>query len=63
METSKMRQWTGVIVTAAWLAALITGLITQNYEGLTLVTPIMGIYAGYVFGAHLLEKRLPLEKE
>jgi ATP/ADP translocase len=62
MENSKIRQWTGVVITVAWVAAVVSGIATHDYEGLTLITPIMLIYAGYVFGAHLIEKRLPVEE-
>lgn len=47
---------TGLIITVAWGAALISGILTHDYQGLTLTTPIMGIYVGYIFGADVVKK-------
>lgn len=49
---------TGIIIMLAWIASLMTGLLTHDYEGLQLVTPIMVIYAGYIFGTEFIKKRL-----
>ena len=48
---------TGIIILLAWLASLLTGLMTHDYEGLQLVTPIMIMYAGYIFGVELVKKK------
>lgn len=50
MNKSQQRALAGIIVVLAWFSALIVGLNTHDYEGLQLVTPIMLIYAGYLFG-------------
>ena len=50
---------TGAIITIAWVATLTAGIITHDYQGLTLVTPVMLIYAGFVFGSNVIKKRLP----
>jgi hypothetical protein len=47
---------TGLLISAAWVATLISGVVSHDYQGLTLTTPIMAIYAGYVFGGDVIEK-------
>jgi hypothetical protein len=44
------RTVTGIAVILAWFLALVVGLIERDYVGLELVTPVMLIYAGYLFG-------------
>lgn len=41
---------TGIAVILAWFLALVVGLIERDFVGLELVTPVMLIYAGYLFG-------------
>ena len=40
----------GIAVVLAWFLALVVGLVEHDYVGLELVTPVMLIYAGYLFG-------------
>ena len=50
MNKTNHRTIAGIAVVLAWFLALITGLNTHDYVGLELVTPVMLIYAGYLFG-------------
>jgi uncharacterized membrane protein len=49
---------TGIVILLSWLASLLTGLFTHDYQGLQLVTPIMVIYAGYVYGTEFIKKKI-----
>ena len=57
MNKSQQRALAGIAVILAWLAALAVGLNTHDYEGLQLVTPVMLVYAGYLFGDAYFKKR------
>lgn len=44
------------VVLVGWCAALVVGLITQNYTALTFTTPLMLALAGYVFGVNIVRR-------
>lgn len=54
----RLRTATGAVIVTAWAIALTKGLVTRDYEGLDLTTPVMLIFAGYVFGESLIRRRL-----
>jgi hypothetical protein len=54
---SKLQTITSAVILAAWAGSLGVGLATSDFDGLTLVTPVMLIYAGYMFGESFLRKR------
>jgi hypothetical protein len=41
---------TGYILTGGWVVALVTGIITEDYQALVLVSPAWLIYIGFLFG-------------
>lgn len=45
-----------VAVTLAWTIALLTSLVTGDYEGLIYASPPMGLVVGYVTGARILRR-------
>ena len=47
----------GAVILMAWAGSLIDGMASGDYQALTLVTPVMLIYAGYLFGDTLLRRR------
>lgn len=57
MKKAQHQTLAGIIVLAAWFLALAVGLINHDYQGLQLVTPVMIIYAGYVFGESYFARR------
>jgi hypothetical protein len=54
---SKLQTITSTVILAAWAVSLSVGLVTSDFAGLTLVTPVMLIYAGYMFGESFLRRR------
>jgi hypothetical protein len=57
MPKTLLQAITGLLIVIAWLGALVVGLNTHDYEGLQLVTPVMLVYAGYVFGDAFFQKK------
>jgi hypothetical protein len=39
----------GLVVLGLWSTALLSGLVTQDYTGVQIATPVMLIFAGWVF--------------
>jgi hypothetical protein len=58
--TSNLQIITGLAILIAWLVSLFDGLYQHEYNGLELVTPVMLIFAGYVFGDAYFKRK---EKE
>ena len=57
MPKTSMQVVIGLLISLAWLLSLVAGLYNHDYEGLQLVTPVMLIYAGYVFGESFFQRR------
>lgn len=57
MHKTLLQAIVGLTIVTAWIVALFVGLYNHDYEGLQLVTPIMLLYAGYMFGDALFQKR------
>jgi len=45
------------VILSAWVASLANGIFTGDYTGMNLTTPVMLIFAGYLFGDTLLRRR------
>ena len=45
------------MILTAWVASLANGIFTGDYTGMNLTTPVMLIFAGYLFGDTLLRRR------
>jgi hypothetical protein len=39
----------GLVVLGLWSTALLSGLVTQDYTGAQIATPVMLIFAGWIF--------------
>jgi hypothetical protein len=57
MDQNDLLWVTSLIVLALWALAAVSGIITGDYEALQLITPIMLLLAGYIFGAEALRAR------
>lgn len=44
----------GAVVTLVWAASAVVGLFTSDYQGLEVVSPVMVIFCGYVFGINIV---------
>lgn len=49
MKRDRLTTGAAVIVLATWTTAFVNGMLTQDYLGLQIVSPIMGLLAGYLF--------------
>lgn len=47
----------GYVVLAAWASTLIDGFITEDYHGFDVATPVMLVFAGFMFGDQFLKRR------
>jgi cytochrome c oxidase assembly factor CtaG len=45
------------VILLVWLFSAIYGSFTHDYEALQLVTPVMLILAGYLFGIEIVRRR------
>jgi hypothetical protein len=50
VTNTTIRIWLAWIVVAIWSAAAIVAFFTQNFEELGIITPVMMIVVGFVFG-------------
>jgi hypothetical protein len=57
MPKTLLQSLTGIAILISWLVALAVGLFNHDYEGLQLVTPVMLVYAGYIFGESFFQRR------
>lgn len=51
----------GVTVTIIWAISAVVGLVTKDFQGLEIVSPVMVIFCGYLFGINIVrsgEKKL-----
>lgn len=46
----------GGTILLCWVAALIDGIFTHEYDAMNLTTPVMLVFAGFVFGDSLLRR-------
>lgn len=56
-DALRLRIWTGTAILAAWLISLGDGIITEDYHAFDVSTPVMVIYAGFLFGDTIMRKR------
>ena len=52
-----MRVVTGGVILLAWLASGADGAVTHDYHVFDLATPVMTIYAGFLFGQTVIRRR------
>lgn len=48
----------GSVIVTGWFLSIVKGLVTGEYRGLDLTTPVMLVFAGYMFGDALIKRRL-----
>ncbi len=46
----------GIAIAFVWTASALVGLYTHDYEGMIYITPIMTIFAGWLFGIQIVKK-------
>jgi hypothetical protein len=46
----------GIVILFVWFASGVVGTLTENFQFLTIVTPIMAIYATFLFGRPFVDK-------
>lgn len=59
---SKLAYPVGAIITVVWAASALAGFISGSFTGLEVVSPVMMVFAGYLFGINIVrtgEKSLP----
>lgn len=49
MPNNALTSTAAMIVLAVWVATTVDGMLTGDYEGLQIVTPIVVILAGWLF--------------
>ena len=54
---TRLQTVTGAAIVTAWIITVTKGVLTRDYTGLDLTTPVMLIYAGFVFGDVVLRRR------
>ena len=42
-------------VLAGWMLSLVYGILSDSFSALTVVTPVMLLLAGYVFGVNIVK--------
>jgi len=53
----KLRSIAGIGIVAGWLLSAINSFLRNNYESLQLTTPVMVVFAGFLFGDTILRRR------
>ena len=48
----------GGLVAAVWAIALVHGVLSGDYMGAEIATPVMLFVAGYLFGIHNIKKAI-----
>lgn len=57
MNSSRQTTIVGYTILLVWAVVAIAGLVTRDYQALTYVTPVMLIFAGFLFGDRVVFKR------
>ena len=50
-ERDKLTIFIAVLVGSVWAIAALTSLLLEDYTGLSIITPVMLIVAGFLFGS------------
>lgn len=50
LNTISLRNWVAIVVVIVWSVAAVVAFFTANFEELGIVTPVMMIVVGFVFG-------------
>jgi hypothetical protein len=57
MRSDTLRTIVALMVAFGWMAALLASLYTGQYKGLEVVTPVMMIVTGFLFGYQIQVQR------
>lgn len=57
VDTQALIVLTGLIVTVMWCTTILAGVVSHDYQGMEISTPVMVIYAGFIFGRGSLAKK------
>lgn len=57
MPKTLLQSFTGMVILACWVAAFISGVFSHDWQGLTIITPVMLIFAGYMFGESFFQRK------
>lgn len=44
----------GALVTLTWAGSAVAGFVTGSFQGLEVVSPVMVIFSGYLFGINIV---------
>lgn len=58
MQTQSLAVVFAITILVAWVATLAAALITQNFQGLVIVTPVLLLAAGVVLGVRPSIKKI-----
>lgn len=57
VASERLRNGIAAVVAGVWSLAAIAGILTQDYTGLGIVTPVMMLIGGFLFGIKHEEKK------
>lgn len=63
LGTDNLRGWIAVMVATIWFLAAIVAFFTANFEELGIITPVMMIVVGFVFGYRSGANNIPPHEE
>lgn len=63
MSNDSLRTFIALVVTCAWAFALGASVYTGQYKGIEVVTPVMMIVAGFLFGYQIQVRRTAAKEE
>lgn len=64
VRNERLTTFAAVIVICVWVMTTVYGMLTRDWEGLQIVTPIMIALAGYLFGRDfILSRRKELKND
>lgn len=53
----RLNLFTGVVIVFCWGASVFDGFLTSDYHALDVTTPVMIVFAGYLFGDAVIRKK------
>lgn len=57
MDSQKLIAISGILIMAVWVITMLDGVVTNRYEPMQVSTPVMVIYAGFLFARGGLGKK------
>lgn len=53
----------GLIVAGVWATTAIAGIFTGDFQGLEVVSPVMLLLAGWLFGIEIVRRKVSTEED